>query len=341
MCIPKQVPVRIGLGREILNRGNTMKKTLIATTILGTLVLADAAAAQVSFGGYGRFGLRYRENPGTTTINNGATVVNQEEVSLVSRFRLNIDGKAVTDGGVEFSARVRLQADDNPAINEQLAAGLNGARFTVQYGGLRVDAGNVGGAFDNMANYYGFEPGLEAFTGQYVGVDYGFLGYSSGGSGSNAVYFSYTAGGFVFGASYDQDVTFGNDRYDIGASYAFNNFTVGLAYGENDADQSMVVLTGAADFDRWGATIMIGDEDLGAGSTADGTFYGLSASFDVGAATQIIASYGDGDGSGDTEGYGIGVIHDLGGGVSLRGGLGAQGAGSTNMVGDFGVLFNF
>lgn len=313
-----------------------MKKTLIASTILGTLVLADAAAAQVSFGGYGRFGAAYREGqvvPGTTT---------SSELSLVSRFRLNIDGKAVTDGGVEFSARVRLQADDTPNINEQQAAGLNGARFTVQYGGLRVDAGNVGGAFDNLANYYGFEPGLEAFTGQYVGVDYGFLGYSSGGAGSNAVYVSYSAGAFSFGVSYDQNLVANNDRWDIGASYNFNNFTAGLAYGENEADQSLVVLTLAADFDRFSGVIFVGDEDLGAGTqTNEGTVYGLSLSFDVGAATSIVASYGAGDGSADTEGYGVGVVHDLGGGVSLRGGLGAQGAGTTNMRGDFGVLFNF
>ena len=206
-----------------------------------------------------------------------------------------------------------------------------------------------------MANYYGFEPGLEAFTGQYVGVDYGFLGYSSGGSGSNAVYVSYTAGGFSFGASYDKNIVGStgsvaagnlnnttNDRWDIGASYAFNNFTAAVSYGENEADQSLVVLTLGADFDRFSGTIFVGDEDLGAGTQAnEGTVYGLSLSFDVGAATSIVASYGGGDGSGDTEGYGIGVIHDLGGGVSLRGGLGAQGAGSTNMVGDFGVLFNF
>ena len=84
-----------------------MKKTLIASTILGTLVLADAAAAQVSFSGYGRFGLRYEENYNNststvTTPTGGTATVTDEEVALVSRFRLNIDGKAVTDGGVEF-----------------------------------------------------------------------------------------------------------------------------------------------------------------------------------------------------------------------------------------------
>lgn len=324
-----------------------MKKTLITSTAL--VLLAGAAAAQVSFSGYGRFGLGYSEN--RTGVGAGADGVlgtaddtsEDSAVALVSRFRLNIDGMATTDGGVEFSARVRLQADDNPSQNEQTAAGLNGARFSVAYGGFRVDAGNVAGSFDNMPNYYGFEPGLEAFTGQYVGVDYDFLAYTSTGSGANAVYASYTAGGFFFGASYDQDITFGNDRWDIGAAYTFNNFTGALSYGENDNDQSLVVLTLAADFDRFSGTAFIGDEDMGTGATNDGTVYGLSLSFDVGAATSILASYGSGEGDDDTEGYGIAFIHDLGGGVSLRGGIGQQSVKSAddNVVGDFGVLFNF
>ncbi|MBB95753.1 MAG: porin [Rhodobacteraceae bacterium] len=301
-----------------------MKKTLITSTAL--VLLAGAAAAQVSFSGYGRFGLGYNEG-------------RAEETALVSRLRINIDANAVTDGGVEFSARVRLQADDTPGINEQAAGRLGGARFSVIYGGLRVDAGNVSGAFDNLANYYGNEPGLEAFTGQYVGVDYSFLAFDDNGRvGSNAVYANYAAGGFNFGASYDPDAVGGNDRWDIGASYAFNNFTAAVAYGENEADQSLVVLTLGADFDRFSGTAFVGDEDLGAGATNDGTVYGLSLSFDVGAATSIVASYGDGEGSTDTEGYGIGFIHDLGGGVTLRGGIGSN---ADNTVGDLGVRFNF
>lgn len=339
-----------------------MKKILLASTAL--VAMTGAAVAQVSFSGYGRFGAAYRENQTATlttqsttangTVNTNSFVNSTADLALVSRFRLNIDGKAVTDGGVEFSARVRLQADDTPNVNEQTAATLNGARYTVAYGGLRVDAGNVGGAIDNLANYYGFEPGLEAFTGQYVGNDYGFLGYSSGGAGSNAVYFSYTAGGFVFGASYDQQLvtnpvanaTANNtDRWDVGASYNFNNYTFGIAYGEtNNTSNSMFVFTAAADFDRWGAVAFIGDEDLGAGTQAnEGTFYGVSASFDVGSATSIIASFGDGDGNGDTQAFGIGATYDLGGGVSLRGGIGSTkpGQGSSQTIGDIGVIFNF
>ncbi|MGV6850297.1 MAG: porin [Marinibacterium sp.] len=338
-----------------------MKKIFLASTALTALVATTGVAvAQVSFGGYGRFGAAYRENRSNTFDDGNGNMVTQStsDLALVSRFRLNIDGKAVTDGGVEFSARVRLQADDNPNLNEQSAAGLNGARYTVAYGGLRVDAGNVGGFIDNMANYYGNEPGLEAFTGQYVGNDYGFLGYSSTGAGSNAVYVSYTAGGFTAGASYDPMQAFNpaagatsansTERWDIGASYNFNNFTLAAAYGETTitgaSNQSMFVVTFGADFDRWGITALVGDEDLGAGNQpTEGTFYGLSASFDLGTATTLVASFGDGDGNGDTQSFGLGAKYDLGGGVSIRGGIGSTkvGNGNSQTVGDLGVLFNF
>ena len=91
-------------------------RTLLASSAL--VLVAGAAAAQVSFSGYGRFGLGYEEDRVS------------EDTALVSRFRLNIDANAVTDGGVEFSARVRLQADDSPNINEQQGATLNGALTT-------------------------------------------------------------------------------------------------------------------------------------------------------------------------------------------------------------------
>ena len=307
-------------------------RTLVVSTAL--VLCAGAAAAQVSFSGYGRFGLGYQENRTT------------EDVALVSRFRLNIDGKAVTDGGVEFSARVRLQADDSPSVNEQNGATLNGARFSSIYQGFRLDVGNVSGAFDDSDAYFGFEPGLEEFTGQYAGVDYEFLEYDSTGSGSNAVFASYATGPFAVGASYDPDAAGGNDRWDVGASYAFNNYSVYAAYGENEAEQSLLVFVLGAEFDRFSGNLFIGDEDLNLAAGApetDGMVYGASLGFDVGAATSILASYGSGDGDADTESYAIGVVHDLGGGVSLRGGIGAEGPknGSTDVIGDFGVHFNF
>ncbi|MGV6804393.1 MAG: porin [Ruegeria sp.] len=343
-----------------------MKKVLFASTAL--IATASVAAAEVKFSGYGRFGLGYLEDrtgtvtniATTTTTASGATAtqanVATDETILVSRFRLNIDGIAETDGGVRFEGRVRLQADENASTGEANSAGLNGARFSVIFGGLRVDAGNVAGSFDNLANYYGSEPGLESFIGQYSGVDYSFLGYSSTGSGSNAVFFQYAVGDFAFGASYDQrtfalnGVADSADRWDISATYTFGNVTAAIAYGETSAignavaKQSLAVLTLGAEFGDFSGTLFVADDDV-VNQQRNGTAYGLSAAYNVGSATTLTFAYGDGSADDDLQQYGIGVIYDLGGGVSLRGGIGQQERGlsttGSQLRADFGAQFNF
>ena len=339
-----------------------MKKVLFATTAL--IATASVAAAEVKFSGYGRFGIAYKEdrtgtvpNIDTTTTppTTGTATVDTDNTILVSRFRLNIDGTAETDGGVEFSARVRLQADEDAGNGEANSAGLNGARFSVIYGGLRVDAGNVAGSFDNLANYYGTEIGLELFAGQYSGVDYNFLAYSSTGSGSNAVFFQYAVGDFSFGASYDQ-ATFAvngvpqdGDRWDISATYAFNNITAALAYGQTKASvnssstkESLTVFTLGAEFGNFTGSLFVADDDV-VNAARNGTAYGVSGAYTVGSATTLQFVYGDGSADDDNQQYGIGAIYDLGGGVTLRGGVGRskRGQGTSVTQADFGAQFNF
>ncbi len=356
-----------------------MKKVLFATTAL--MATASVAAAEVRFSGYGRFGIGYQENriavqtgnlpftAATITTTGGDTILaalglpyafayEGPETVLVSRFRLNIDGVAETDGGVQFSARVRLQADDSND-GEAGSAGLNGARFSAIYEGLRVDAGNVSGAFDNLPNYYGNEPGLENFVGQYSGVNYNFLGYSSTGSGANAVFFQYAVGDFAFGASYDQnDQLFVNsagevgvfdaDRWDISVQYSFDNITAALAYGETGGSGSSIdkstltVLTLGGEWGDFSGTLFVADDDVNI-EALNGTAYGLSMAYNVGAATTLTFAYGDGSADSDAQQFGIGAIYDLGGGASLRGGIGqtkVDGFDST-LRADFGAQFNF
>jgi len=316
-----------------------MKKILFASTAL--IATAGVAAADVSFGGYGRFGVAYNEaNTGTVS----STVI-------VSRFRLNIDGSAETDGGVRFSARVRMQADDNLTAGTANSAALNGARFSVEYEGLRVDVGNVAGAIDNLPNYYGEEPGLENFVGQYSGANYSFMGYSTGAPGANGVYARYAMGDFAVAASYDDNNGAAGDRWDIHGAYNFGNITAALAYGSTDATttaikQDILVLTLGGSWGAFNGSLFVGNETVAAGlvedTTLSDTFYGLSAGYDVSSATTIVASYGDGSGTGDTQQYGLGVVHDLGGGVSLRGGVGSSKTlGVSNTRADFGARFNF
>ncbi len=346
-----------------------MKKVLFASTAL--IATAGVAAAEINFSGYGRFGIGYLEDRTgsvtnfVTTTGGGITTgtgtaatatVDTDDAILVSRFRLNIDGSAETDGGVQFSARVRLQADENSATGEANNARLNGARFSVIFGGLRVDAGNVAGSFDNLANYYGNEVGLELFAGQYSGVDYSFLSYVSGDNpGANAVFFQYAVGDFAFGASYDQQTAALNgaavdaDRWDVSATYTFNNITAAVAYGQTDLgdfgleDPSLAVLTLGAEFGDFSGTLFLADDNTEIDAT-DGTAWGLSAAYNLGAATTLLFTYGDGNADADTQEVAVGAIYDLGGGASLRGGIGVNDCdicSDSRIQADFGAQFNF
>jgi len=350
-----------------------MKKVLFASTAL--IATASVAAAEVSFSGYGRFGIGYVEdrsfsttvqvlNTAGTALTTLTAAVEGDDAILVSRFRLNIDANVETDGGVEFSGRVRLQADENSATGEANNAQLNGARFSVIYGGLRVDAGNVAGSFDNLANYYGNEVGLELFAGQYSGVNYSFLSYVSGSNpGSNAVFFQYAVGDFAFGASYDQrdavttTISAGGtpiltatstdaDRWDVSATYTFNNITAAVAYGQTDggsgSDPSLTVLTLGAEWGDFNGTLFVADDATEVDAT-DGTAWGLSAAYNLGAATTLIFTYGDGNADADLQQIAVGAIYDLGGGASLRGGIGRNDRDTTGdtIQADFGAQFNF
>ncbi|WP_170577917.1 porin [Ruegeria arenilitoris] len=352
-----------------------MKQLLFAST--ATIATAGIAAAEsgINLSGYGRFGIGYLEdragavtnvntNVTTTSIVGGAVVqtpgqtttgtaeVDTNDAILISRFRLNIDGFTETDGGVRFEGRVRLQADENSSTGEANNAGLNGARFSVIYGGLRVDAGNVAGSFDNLDDYFGTEPGLEEFLGQYSGVNYSFLEYDSTGSGGHAVFFQYATGDLSFGGSYDQQTQALNgssedtDRWDVFASYQFSSITASLAYGQRDLvngdDESLTVFTLGAEFNDFYGTLFLADDDV-ADDDENGTAYGFSVAYNLGAATTLQLVYGDGSADNDSRNIGVGAIYDLGAGASLRGAVGEvkDGDDDGRIQADFGVWFNF
>ena len=120
-----------------------MKKVLFATTAL--VATAGVAAADVTFGGYGRFGIFYTDNDSTT---------GDSDTTITSRFRLQIDATAESDAGVTFGARVRIQQ------NEGQQGMTNGARFFARSGGLEVGVGNIFGALEFMPGQYPIDIGL-------------------------------------------------------------------------------------------------------------------------------------------------------------------------------------
>ena len=91
-----------------------------------------------------------------------------------------------------------------------------------------------------------------------------------------------------------------------------------------------------------GGTLLVADDDV-AGESLNGTAYGLSGAYAISAATTINFAYGNGSAESDTQKFGFGVVHDLGGGASLVGGIGQTkvGGGDGRLTADFGAYFDF
>ncbi|MEP2029603.1 MAG: porin [Paracoccaceae bacterium] len=317
-----------------------MKKVLFATTAL--VATAGMAAAEVTWGGYGRFGLQYEEDRSTDP--------NISDTNIESRLRLQMDASAETDGGVVFGARFRAEANEN-ADGTANGADFNGARFSAGYEGFQMQVGNISDAIDDLPNFYGYEPGLIGKVGQYGNYAGPNNGYTSTGTGDNGVRFQYNVADFQILGAYDQDndgafvgtgvTATGSDteNYSLHVAYTFSDWTVALGYANSKDDGGGklkgTVLTVGGTLGIVDLAFFLAQDDSIPG---DNTSYGMSGAVDVGAATQIQVSLADGD-VGDFN-WGLGVVHDLGGGVAIKGMIGQE-ASAQNAVADLGVQFNF
>ena len=338
-----------------------MKKVLFATTAL--IATTGMAAAEVTFGGFGRFGLFYQEG-------NDATPGN-DETRIEQRFRLTATGTATADNGLEFEGRIRWQTDDQANGNSNVADN-SAAGFAVSTGGFRLDVGNVSDVIDSgdVVNYYGFGVGLTSFAEQssaFNGIPASGFGVSSDDTEVlPTVKLRYTAGDFTVSASVTDGTSsqtaavaadptatppvvavpasaVEREEYQIGFGYNFGNYSVGAAFGN---EEEMDTATGVTlDNDFWAISfdgeigafafsILIGDSD-----SNDETMYGFSVKYDVSDATEIRFAFSDSGLDAEDEVVAIGFRHGLGGGVSLRGGIGQNTSGDT--VADLGVIFNF
>jgi outer membrane protein OmpU len=313
-----------------------MKKVLFATTAL--VATASVAAADVSFGGYGRFGILYNE------ANAG------DETNITSRFRLQIDATAESDGGVVFGARARIQQNNGAPNGNPAGTGLNGVRFYARTGGFEVGVGNIYGAIEWMSGQYPIDLGLTGLGYQYTVYNFRADAYSSGGSGAagnNGVEVLYSVGDFGLHIS-ASDV---NDRIAANVSYSFGDWTAALGVQDSDADgkngaaadtEVTVALSGSlGPVDVTVAWARNGDEDdvhAITGAVINGDHWAIAGRYDVNSSTNIEAYVADADYFAETS-YGIDFNHDLGGGTSLRGGVAHLGSGDIRA--DLGVRFNF
>ncbi|MEP2530279.1 porin [Shimia sp.] len=304
-----------------------MKKVLFASTAL--IATAGMAAADVSFGGYGRFGLVYTEN---------AT----QEAVLDHRFRLTVTGTTETDNGVKFEGRIRWEANDGTAplgTNSAGGASTGAAGFAVSTGGLRLDVGHVSDVFDSgdVLNWGGYGVGYTSFLEQSSNFSsFDKKGFGAGTTTQQTVKLRYATGDFTVSGSYtldDTTIAGDNDYWQIGAGYSFGDHRVGAMYGD-DGTNGQWALGVDGSFGDFSYAVLVGDNDV-----ESDTMYGASGSYAISAATSIQAAVSAGGATATDTAFGIGVKHSLGGGVTLGAGVGSNSAGNT--AADAGVVFNF
>ena len=305
-----------------------MKKILFATTAL--VATTGMAAADISFGGFGRFGLLYVEDAA-------------EETRVEQRFRLTVTGVTESDAGVKFEGRIRFQSDDQANGNSSVAHS-SAPGFAVTSGSFRLDVGNVSNVADSgdAVNIYGYGVGMTGFVDNSSGQGMPASGFGTSaernadGTEANTraatVKLRYSAGDLTVAASYtDND----DEQVQLGVGYSFGDYSVGIMFADEDTDDKEVVAASlGGEIGALAFNLLIADSDA-----LDDTGYSLSVKYEMSASTELRFAYSDGGNDADEEAYGIGFIHQLGGGVSLRGGVGENTSGTT--VADLGVVFNF
>jgi len=305
-----------------------MKKILFATTAL--VATASVAAADVTFGGYARFGVQYTGDIDAYTPPAGtATTAAASTTDVTSRLRIVITATAESDSGIAFSAMTRIQS------GEGQTGTTNGVRYSAKSGGLEVGVGHIWGALESMPGQYPVDMGLTGLGYDYTA--YAGDGYTSRGvgvSGTNGVEVMYSAGDFSAHISASDT----NDRVAAFGSYTMNGWTATLAAQDsNEVTDTEFAASVAGTIGAVGVGLSYTDNGTNGARTV------LSGSMDVGAATNVEVYYASDDNDAlalaEDDSYGIDFNHDLGGGTSLRGGVVKRFAGNTQA--DFGVRFNF
>ena len=273
------------------------------------MATASVAAADVTFSGMGRFGVKSTSTTGAKTV-----------TDITTRMQLDVKASVELESGITLGARTRWRSSDGAA-----GVGFNAPTLTMSTGGLTLVVGNNYGQMyhGNMSannvglTGLGFEAdvftGFDEYSSNGAGPQGADLNYTMGnlsmgvshakGSGSTQASVSYSADALSFGASMQDGKLAADDFASVGVGYAFSGGSVNLAYGDNNGTKTTV----------------------------------LGGTYSVAAATSVTAFVKDTNTAGVKNVYGIGVSHDLGG-ASLKAGYVDNATGS---VADFGITFNF
>lgn len=295
-----------------------MKKILLATT--AAICAGGVASAEVSLSGEGKLGLSYTKPPPEGQAN-------EWEVISAAKVKFTLSGTSDNDMLGEYGASFTLEAD------ESVSGDTLANPFVVYVGSAsgalgKIEAGSDLGAGDKRSGGLG-DPGLDG-----IGVDDIAEAYY-GGSGKKLRYDKEIAGAAI-AISVDLQ-----DAWAIGGEYAINDsITIGAGYDRHEETRDADAGGGVNDLNTlsFGVIGNLGQISggflysarsttvpAGQAAIADKTAYGLEVGYSLGDTT-FTASYARNDGTGapggQVTGWGVGVNHDLGGGLSFKGAYG-------------------
>ena len=323
-----------------------MKKILLATTMLAGF--AGAASADVTLSGSGRFGLVHQSD----------TVKPTSSTNVHDRLRFNIDANTVTDGGVTFGGRIRIQSDQG---NGLVGSGTSPALLYASSNGMRLEVGNANTAYDSAALYYNSEVGFEDNSAGESGYNYySFQSKTLPTANYMGIFFSYAAGPLNLRASFvnpDQTTTTLPagiaKEMGVSADYTFGKFTVSAAYVKNGAglkknDQTFFgaayalnsnTNVGVNYYSMGNSLLVAGAANATAGGNGNTiTLYG-NMKFGGAITGKAYVSNNNTKGIKKATVIGVGADYDLGGGAALSGSYRQNFNGSNSA--DVGVKFSF
>lgn len=328
-----------------------MKKVLFATTAL--IATAGIASAEVSVSGWAEMGIEKAsaDNAGTANIDESKTRFFQD-------YNVKFSMSGTTDGGMTFGANVELTDVKVNGVNDD-----NGTDVYIKSAFGNLTLGNTDGAMDwameevgvaasiadNNTGHAGYngDYGDGEYNGQILRYDNTFgdfgvaistemqLANAAAAPGNN------TKNGFAIGGKYAIDM--GGTKVNLGVGYqTFVQGAAGATWrtGWNAGDN--ITITGISASANFNGIIAKAEYSMFNNTTTANTnvkHTGIGLGYKMDALT-IGANWGryqtDSTGAGanfDTNGYGLAVDYDLGGGAILQAGYGNSSVGTGQVAG--------
>lgn len=330
-----------------------MKKILIATTAL--VATAGVASADVSLSGDARMGVIY----------------DGSDLNFTSRTRAKITLSGESDGGLSFGGSFDVHNASNATGGLSGSVYISGAFGKISMGDVDGAAKAAVGQVDGV----GLTGLGDAHEIAYVngGTDADGDGVQDTIYPNPAALYEYSfgtvtlyagagqpSGGnteIISGGEFTTDeavVLFAENTYSVGAKWADNGYSAGIGFETTDAVTvgeaasvspgvtnlgtiSQIAIGGSAEFGDFTVKGVYGMIDTQAGT---GNQFAVSGTYAMDAIS-VTAFYASIDlpTAASIDAYGLGAVYDLGGGLSIKGGVVNNRAGDT--VADLGLSMSF